>query len=385
MSAKTKHIFHRLTCILLFSLINSGISFADSILRSPLGDEITIEEANGNQLFEDIPDFQKATFNIYDKNKIVVEVYTTNETEKPRTIIFSNHVMDAINILVESKILQENNNSYHPIYLCNLTTKEMSVDGKMVRWTGSGLEIEVEFGNFVVPLDKIKSIECKKSSEVDSRFGVADDPNTTRLFFGPTGRSLKAGEGYFSVYEVVFPDINYAVLDNVSIGGGISPFSNSEFQMYWFTPKVGLYQGEKVAFSSGLLHFQIHDNFEEDEPLPGDEEMEVEEESDPVESFGIIYSVGTYGNNDYSVTFGVGFPYGKEITERPVFMLGGEYRLGQKTKLISENWVLPFNNRPLFLLGVRWFGRKMAVDFALGRMSGMEVFAIPWVDFVINF
>jgi hypothetical protein len=30
------------------------------------------------------------------------------------------------------------------------------------------------------------------------------DPNSTRLLFAPTGRTLKSGNGYFSAYEIFF-------------------------------------------------------------------------------------------------------------------------------------------------------------------------------------
>jgi hypothetical protein len=67
-------------------------------------------------------------------------------------------------------------------------------------------------------------------------------------------------------------------------------------------------------------------------------------------------------------------------------MVGGELRLSMRTKLISENWVLPVTDEVLYSLGVRWFGRNMSADFALLRTSEMTgILGIPWVDFIVTF
>src|SRR5687767_6535292 len=39
------------------------------------------------------------------------------------------------------------------------------------------------------------------------------DPNPTRLFFAPTGRSLRAGDGYVGVYMILFPMAAYGITD----------------------------------------------------------------------------------------------------------------------------------------------------------------------------
>ena len=48
------------------------------------------------------------------------------------------------------------------------------------------------------------------------------NPNSTRLFFAPTGQMLKKGEGYVSDYELFFPGVAYGLTDNITIGGGVS-------------------------------------------------------------------------------------------------------------------------------------------------------------------
>ncbi len=353
---------------------------AEMLITSPPGDVITIEEASRFRLFSNCAGFQKASLIAVNEKVICLKLYSfLDEKEVVEEIPFSSDLIDVINGWLEGEIYKESGVGDDLKYVCKITTKELAVTGELISWTGLGIKIKVEFTDLEIPLDKITSIKHKDTRVFEEKFGFAKDPNQTRLFFAPTGRSLKAGEGYFSVYEVVFPDVNYAILDNISIGGGIFPFSTSEYQLFWFTPKIGLIQKEKFALSTGLLHFQIHDEID-----PNEEDTDGET-SDPMESFGIAYGVGTYGNRDYAVTLGVGFAYGDDAGNRPAIMLGGEYRLTESTKLISENWIIPNMDDPFGLIGIRWFGKKMAVDFALGRTSGMDIIAFPWVDFVINF
>src|SRR5712692_9592438 len=39
------------------------------------------------------------------------------------------------------------------------------------------------------------------------------DPHNTRLFFAPTARALRRGEGYAGVYEVVLPFVQVGITD----------------------------------------------------------------------------------------------------------------------------------------------------------------------------
>ena len=71
-----------------------------------------------------------------------------------------------------------------------------SVDSGVVTFiTKAGAAIQVRAAEIV-------SIRQVSGRVVAGEFRRAD-PNPTRLFFGPTGRSLKRGTGYLGVYEVL--------------------------------------------------------------------------------------------------------------------------------------------------------------------------------------
>src|SRR5262245_40914442 len=65
------------------------------------------------------------------------------------------------------------------------------------------------------------------------------DQNRTRLFFGPTGRSLKQGEAYLGVYEFLLPFVQVGITDRISFGGGTPLFfGEGSGRPFWITPKV---------------------------------------------------------------------------------------------------------------------------------------------------
>ena len=63
--------------------------------------------------------------------------------------------------------------------------------------TRAGVEIEIN-------RNQTERIETVAGVMVEGELR-RPDPNRTRLLFAPTGRSLPAGSGYFSVYELFFP------------------------------------------------------------------------------------------------------------------------------------------------------------------------------------
>jgi hypothetical protein len=242
--------------------------------------------------------------------------------------------------------------------------------GLVVQWTGPELVLAGEYGTFSIPLEKITELRRLVQTTSGVKVALRPDPNTTRLLFAPTARSLNRGEGYFSVYEVIMPSIQVGISDRVSLGGGLSPIFSSEFGMFWFTPKVGFVETEEYALAAGVLSVLMIN-------------------PDDSGSLGVGYGVGTWGSPDRSFTVGLGWGYSdfdsSEVSSDPFLMLGGELRIGHSTKLITENWWPPGWDSPMLSLGVRWFAKRISADFALMRTADMDVFAVPWIDFIVNF
>lgn len=192
-----------------------------------------------------------------------------------------------------------------------------------------------------------------------------EDPNPTRLFFAPTGRSLEQGEAYLGVYEALLPFVQYGVTDRFSIGGGTPfVFGTGSGQPFWVTPKYQVVKSATTEASVGVLHFI---NMGE-------------------ASVGIAYAVVTKGTTDAAATIGGGYAYSSQDESRagaPVVMVGAEKRLSRRVKFVTENYW--FSDIGLASGGVRFMGDRLSADIGLvAPLGGDVLFVFPMVNFVIK-
>ena len=185
-------------------------------------------------------------------------------------------------------------------------------EGRFVFRTTSGVEMTVD-------VTAVRSLKPVTGDIVNGEFWRAD-PNPTRLFFAPTGRSLKQGEAYFGVYEVLLPFVQVGITDRISFGAG-TPLIFGDFERpFWITPKVQLLERGSTAFAAGVMHFFNIDDA----------------------NVGIAYGVVTQGSTDSAATIGLGYAYertGEEDAGSGVLMIGGEHRVSRRVKLVTENYV----------------------------------------------
>jgi hypothetical protein len=233
------------------------------------------------------------------------------------------------------------------------------VEGGLVTFmTAAGAAIQVQAAEIV-------SVHPANGRVVAGEFRRAD-PNPTRLFFGPTARSLKQGAGYVGVYEILLPFVQVGLTDRISFGAGTPLiFGDGSAHPFWITPKVQVYASESVQASVGVMHFLNvgHGNF------------------------GIAYVVGTRGTADSAVTGGVGYAYDRSYNNKngaAVVMIGGEHRVSRGMKILTENYI--FNRGGILTGGVRWLGERFSADLALvvPTDAGTTV-AFPLVNVVYSF
>ena len=153
------------------------------------------------------------------------------------------------------------------------------------------------------------------------------------------------------------------------------PGFDAEDQLYFGTVKFGVPGGEKTDFAINGLVVRVP-NWDDDDIL--DEPTVV----------GTLSGIATYGTDDNSVTFGLGFGYADEdFADKPVVTVGGEYRLARRMWFVTENWVMPDVDDPLISYGIRFAGEDIAVDLAFVNVASGEAIlpGIPYVSFVYNF
>jgi hypothetical protein len=220
-------------------------------------------------------------------------------------------------------------------------------------------------GTVTLPRALVQRISTVRGRLKDGDFW-AQDLNETRLFFGPTARTLPRGAGYVSVYMFILPFVGYGVTDAVTISGGVLPFFGEGVPVIGYAaPKVQLLARENVQAAVGALAFFS---------------------SDADESVGILYGVTSLGkSSDASVSLGAGFGYaGSEMANTPVLMAGFERRTSRRTKLVSENWVFP-RDGVILSFGPRFMGERMSGDLGFAMpLFGDGTVIFPMVNFVWN-
>jgi len=223
--------------------------------------------------------------------------------------------------------------------------------------------------DLIIKRDQIMSI-TPLIGTISGKMYYRTDPNSTRLLFAPTARSLKSGQGYIALYELFLPFIAVGIGDMVTLSGGISLMPGAPEQLYYLAPKITPIQLENLDLAAGIIHFDI----------TGDEGGD---------GLGIVYTVGTWGPSTSALTFGLGWGYaGDDVANEPVVMIGGELQLSNSFKLITENWFPPVGDFALISFGFRFFGERMASDIGFffpagANMEGFPFF--PWVNLVYNF
>ncbi len=191
-----------------------------------------------------------------------------------------------------------------------------------------------------------------------------DDPNPTRLFFGPTGRALERGDVYLGVYEIFIPFVQVGITDRFSIGAGTPlVFGGGGDRPFWFTPKYTVVARPRTQVAVGAMHMMNIDG----------------------DNLGIVYSAWTQGSRDSALTLGVGYAYERYANNgAPVVMVGGEHRVHRHLKLVTENYV--FEDGGIASAGVRFMSGRLSADVGLAAPIGAdEVFVFPMVNFVWNF
>lgn len=281
-----------------------------------------------------------------------------------------------------SKRVQDNLKIPDSSHVQIITTQDKStMMGRILDIRENEIVFSAEFGKVVIPIEKILSIETVPVASLKKGEYWFPNPNATRLFFAPTARMLKKGDGYFADYYLFFPAVAYGITDYITIGGGMSliPGVDIDKQIFYFTPKVGLSATKKFTLGIGALIIKIP-NFDDDE--------ENDEDEDESPLLGLLYGVGTYGNPNSSLTIGLGYGFvDDKLADRPLIVIGGEHRISRRLALVTENWILPGVDNPMISYGMRFFGEKMSVDLALLNTIGKETIfpGIPYVDFVFNF
>ena len=188
--------------------------------------------------------------------------------------------------------------------------------------------------------------------------------------------TTKLPKNGLAIYDNLhMPNVN--VLQSVDILRGLIAdiwCLNLAFHVIYLNGKARVLHLEEFDLSAGILYTNI---------TSADEN-----------GLTVIYANSTYGTRDAALTLTAGLSVsGTENSgQYPLFIIGGELKLSNSAKLLSENWILTSpESGKIFSLGVRFYGKKVAGDFGLmyfvdedgESISGWPF--VPWVGLSYNF
>lgn len=251
--------------------------------------------------------------------------------------------------------------------------------GRITEVSETEVKFKTDMGEMTVSIAKIKDVKEISAASMKGGEYWFPNPNATRLLFGPTGRSLKAGKGYVYDLWVFFPGVAFGITDNFMVAGGASIIPGIDDQMFYVMPKFGFPAGKNLNLAASLVAFRVW-----------------------VETIYFGLGTATVGSEDRSFTCGLGVAFTEHrMANKPAATLGGEYRMSRKTALVGESWFIPGDVKE-GLIGIgalRMFGEELTVDAGIGfslqdktemnenfeEVSETKVNWIPYVDFVWNF
>lgn len=241
------------------------------------------------------------------------------------------------------------------------------LQGRVLEVTPASVRFQSALGETLIPREAIRSVRVASAEMVHGNEIWPEDPSRTRLFFAPTGRTLRDREAYFADAYVFLPSFQLGLTNKLSLGAGMSIFPGIGLgdQIYYLTPKLGVYASPRLNVSVGAL-------------VAG---AAVLSDRSP---FGIGYGVATFGGENANATLGGGVSYSRGVvaSSSPLLLAGGMVRTSKSVALVSENYLLLGTGTSVLASGgVRFIGERLSVDLAAFGATGAATL-IPYVAFI---
>jgi hypothetical protein len=246
--------------------------------------------------------------------------------------------------------------------------------GRIIEIGDATIVFDGPVGKSTISKSQIRQIRETDRSRIKNGKHWFANPNQSRLFLWPTGRTLKKGQGYFGDIYIFLPSVAIGITDQFTFEAGLSLFPGlgMDNQLMYAIPKLGFHAAPAVDFSVAAIIFRVPNDWDD-----GD-----------AHSVGLLCGTGTFGSDDYSLSLGIGYGFADgEVADKPALMLGGEARVARRLSLMSENWILPGVDDAVVSYGCRFLGERVSVDLALFNVLDDELVfpGIPFVGFVWNF
>ncbi len=207
------------------------------------------------------------------------------------------------------------------------------------------------------------------------------DPNKSRYLYSPSAFGLGQGKGYVSQKQLLLTEAAIGITDWWDFQVGTSVITlfipDAAFGIVGTKVSFGVTKDVHLALGGQALFFGEG-------------------------AVGLGFGTVTYGTPDRHISLSAGglaasFNGSVESAGTLLVALSGNYRLGPRTALVSENWFLiggdfqPSGGEVFAVpsLAVRMFGPTFATDLGIVPIitpdSSTTVIPIPWVGFTWNY
>ncbi|MDZ4701656.1 MAG: hypothetical protein SH809_18235 [Rhodothermales bacterium] len=249
--------------------------------------------------------------------------------------------------------------------------------GKIVERSAGVIRLETDtIGIVSIPEETIVRMEAVDARRRDSGEIWAENPQSTRYFWGPNGYGLRKGEGYYQNVWIFFNQVSFGLSDFASLGVGIIPIFlwGADDVPIWVTPKLsfpvvpGEFNLGIGALAGTVLGTSVGD-----------------------EAAGIVYGIGTYGSRDRNISFGLGYGFaGDEWGRHPAITLSAMLRRGKRSYLLFENYFISTGDESvgLAMVGGRYIASRISIDYGgvVPIGSGVDrLIVAPWLALVVPF
>lgn len=201
---------------------------------------------------------------------------------------------------------------------------------------------------------------------------LSGDNDTFRLFLAPTSLTLPANHGSVQLAELSVPCVNYGIIDELIVRGGITPFTITGHSLYFGMLGLQVFDYDGFSGVGGVAFTDITGASRNWEPA--------------LYGFGVI----GYSNSKFGVFtgFGGGYSSSRE-SNSAIFMVGGEYSISAHNTLVSENWFVSETGVDAFSIGIRIFGKTLSGEFgivAITKEHSLKISTVaPWISLSYHF
>lgn len=284
--------------------------------------------------------------------------------------------------------------SYHPLIAQDTLSKPPlwlvetldgnTFTGEILKQDAEGIQLKTaDFGSITIVKSNIRSMQPIDPEKMKGKDYWKDNDYARSYFFTPSGYPHTPKTWSYQNSELIFNQINYGIDEYVGVSAGVAlPLFLGEVNALpiWVSTKVSLpIVKNKINVAIGGLYFTPLGNSDLDDGR-----------------FWILYGVTTFGSMNHN--FSIGVNYGKAFTDESAlgtsFTFAGMTRTGKKHYLILDGLVSRSDgyNQGLILIGGRWTGKDLAVDYGLGQyietsceICGTNLALTPWIGLKVPF